>query len=187
MGRTGTEVAKEASDLILLDDNFGSIVAGVEEGKNILRTIKKVVLYLFSTSLGELLTIFATFLIGWPLPILAVQILWLNLVTDGFLDVALAMEPKENNLLMHRPWTGAGLASFPQVYEQYKLDKHTELLLYAHNIFLDFWAQLGILGLIWLILILAKFFISLADALRKIASLITSSATKTSLMHILPL
>ncbi|HRZ95263.1 MAG TPA: HAD-IC family P-type ATPase [Candidatus Moranbacteria bacterium] len=99
MGKIGTEVAKEASDIILLDDNFGSIVSGVEEGRNIFKTIKRVILYLFSTSLGEVLTIIGAILLGLPLPILAAQILWLNLVTDGFLDVALAMEPKGDNLL----------------------------------------------------------------------------------------
>lgn len=99
MGKIGTEVAKEASDIVLLDDNFGSIVSGVEEGRNIYKTIKRVILYLFSTSLGEVLTIIGAILLGFPLPILAAQILWLNLVTDGFLDVALAMEPKGNNLL----------------------------------------------------------------------------------------
>ena len=95
MGKIGTDVAKEASDVILLDDNFGSIVHGVEEGRNIFATIKRVILYLFSTSLGEVFVLLGALLIGWPLPILAAQILWLNLVTDGFLDVALAMEPKE--------------------------------------------------------------------------------------------
>ncbi|MFH0969172.1 MAG: HAD-IC family P-type ATPase, partial [Patescibacteria group bacterium] len=99
MGKIGTEVAKEASDIVLLDDNFGSIVSGVEEGRNIYKTIKRVILYLFSTSLGEVMTIIGAILLGFPLPILAAQILWLNLVTDGFLDVALAMEPKGNNLL----------------------------------------------------------------------------------------
>ena len=99
MGKIGTEVAKEASDIILLDDNFGSIVSGVEEGRNIFKTIKRVILYLFSTSLGEVIAIIGAILLGFPLPILAAQILWLNLVTDGFLDVALAMEPKGNNLL----------------------------------------------------------------------------------------
>ncbi len=99
MGKIGTEVAKEASDIVLLDDNFGSIVNGVEEGRNIYKNIKKVILYLFSTSVGELLTIFGALFLGFPLPLLAAQILWLNLVTDGFLDVALAMEPKEEKLL----------------------------------------------------------------------------------------
>lgn len=99
MGKIGTEVAKEASDIVLLDDNFGSIVAGVEEGRGIYKNIKKVILYLFSTSAGELFTIFGGLFLGMPLPLLAAQILWLNLVTDGFLDMALAMEPNEKGLL----------------------------------------------------------------------------------------
>ena len=99
MGKIGTEVAKEASDIVLLDDNFTSIVSAVEEGRNIYKTIKKVILYLFSTSWGEVLTITGTLLLGLPLPLLPAQIIWLNFVTDGFLDVALAMEPKEEGLL----------------------------------------------------------------------------------------
>jgi len=99
MGVIGTEVAKEASDIILLDDNFGSIVSAVEEGRSIYKTIKKVILYLFSTNISELLVIIVALALGWPLPILAAQIIWLNVVTDGFLDVSLAMEPKEPGLL----------------------------------------------------------------------------------------
>jgi len=99
MGKIGTEVAKEAADIILLDDNFGSIVSAVEEGRSIYKTIKKVILYLFSTSLGETLTIIGALLIGFPLPLLPAHIIWLNFVTDGFLDVSLAMEPKEDGLL----------------------------------------------------------------------------------------
>lgn len=102
MGVIGTEVAKEAADIVLLDDNFGSIVSAVEEGRSIYKTIKKVVLYLFSTSVGEALTIVAALFLGMPLPVLAAQIIWLNFVTDGFLDVALAMEPKERHLLDER-------------------------------------------------------------------------------------
>ncbi len=99
MGKIGTEVAKEASDIVLLDDNFGSIVSAIEEGRSIYKTLKKVILYLFSTSIGEVLTIAGALFLGYPLPILAAQIIWLNFVTDGFLDVALAMEPKEKGLL----------------------------------------------------------------------------------------
>ena len=99
MGKIGTEVAKEASDIVLLDDNFGSIISAVEEGRSIYKTIKKVILYLFSTSLGESLTIIGALFLGFPLPISAAQIVWLNLVTDGFLDVSLAMEPQEEGLL----------------------------------------------------------------------------------------
>ena len=102
MGKIGTEVAKEAADIVLLDDNFGSIVSAVEEGRSIYKTIKKVILYLFSTNLGEVLVITAALLLGYPLPILAAQIIWLNFVTDGFLDVALAMEPKEDGLLTEK-------------------------------------------------------------------------------------
>ncbi|HDQ16507.1 MAG TPA: HAD family hydrolase [Candidatus Vogelbacteria bacterium] len=99
MGKIGTEVAKEAADIVLLDDNFSSIVSAVEEGRSIYQTIRKVVLYLFSTSIGEVLTICGAILLGWPLPLLASQIIWLNFVTDGFLVAALAFEPKEKNLL----------------------------------------------------------------------------------------
>jgi Ca2+-transporting ATPase len=99
MGGIGTEVAKEAADILLMDDNFGSIVTAVEEGRSIYKTIKKVVLHLFSTSVGKAFTIIAAIFIGFPLPLLAVQIIWLNFVTDTFLDVSLAMEPKEKGLL----------------------------------------------------------------------------------------
>jgi len=99
MGKIGTEVAKEASDIVLLDDNLESIVGAVEEGRSIYKTIKKVILYLFSTSLGEVFTIIGSMLIGFPLPLLPTQIIWLNFVTDGFLVASLAMEPKESGLL----------------------------------------------------------------------------------------
>lgn len=99
MGKIGTEVAKEAADIILLDDNFTSIVAAIEEGRGIYKTIKKVLVYLFSTSIGEAFTLIGALLIGFPLPLQASQIIWLNFVTDGFLTTALAMEPKETGLL----------------------------------------------------------------------------------------
>lgn len=99
MGRVGTEVAKEASDIVLLDDNFSSIVSAVEEGRNIYRTIKKVVLYLLSTSIGEIIVITSAVVAELPLPLLPTQIIWLNFVTDGFFTIAIAMEPREKNLL----------------------------------------------------------------------------------------
>lgn len=99
MGIVGAEVSKEAADIVLLDDNFGTIVIAVEEGRNIYKTIKKVILYLFSTSLGEVLTLVGAIFLGLPLPLLAVQIIWLNFVTDGFLVLALALEKKETGLL----------------------------------------------------------------------------------------
>lgn len=99
MGKIGTEVAKEAADIVLLDDNFGSIISAVEEGRSIYLSIRKVVLYLFSTGMGEVATIIGAMAVGLPIPILPAQIIWLNLVTDGFLDVSLGMEPKEAGLL----------------------------------------------------------------------------------------
>ncbi len=107
MGKIGTEVAKEAADIVLLDDNFSSIVAAVEEGRSTIRTIKKVITYLFSTSLGELLTIAVALVLGMPLPLLAAQIIWLNFVTDTFLDVSLGMEPREPGLLDGRAPAGS--------------------------------------------------------------------------------
>ncbi|MFH1838308.1 MAG: HAD-IC family P-type ATPase [Candidatus Kuenenbacteria bacterium] len=102
MGKIGTEVAKEAADIVLLDDNFASIVLAIEEGRNIYKTIKKVILYLFSTSAGEVFAIIGAIMLGYPLLILPAQIIWVNFVTDGFLDVSLAMEPKEKGLLRNK-------------------------------------------------------------------------------------
>ncbi len=107
MGKIGTEVAKEVADIVLLDDNFETIVSAIEEGRSIYKTIKKAILYLFSTSLGEVLTISIALFSGYPLPLLAGQIIWLNFVTDGFLTVALAMEPKEKGLL-RKNWKKKG-------------------------------------------------------------------------------
>ncbi len=103
MGITGTSVAKEASDMILLDDKLSSIVAAVEEGRNIFKTIQKVLMYLFSTNAGEALTITLTLILGLPIPLLPVQIIWLNFITDGFMTVALGLEKKEDNLLLNKP------------------------------------------------------------------------------------
>lgn len=99
MGISGTEVTKEAADIVLLDDNFATIAAAVEEGRGIYKTIGRALVYLFSTGIGELLAVALALFAGWPLPIVAVQILWLNFVTDGFLTVAFAMEPNSSDLL----------------------------------------------------------------------------------------
>ena len=102
MGKSGTEVAKEAADIILLDDNFGTIASAVEEGRNIYSTIYKSILYLLSTNLGELLVIGIAVAVRLPLPLVATQIIWLNMITDSFLVAALALEPKEKGSLMNR-------------------------------------------------------------------------------------
>lgn len=92
MGKTGTEVAKEAADIILLDDNFKSIVSAIEEGRYIYHSIKKVITYLLATSIAEIFIIVGALIAGYPLALQPSQIIWLNFVTDGFLVLALAME-----------------------------------------------------------------------------------------------
>lgn len=93
---SGTQVAKDSSDIVLVDSNFETIVRSISEGRAIYLTLKKVILYLFSTSFGEVLVLAGAILIGLPLPLVAVQIIWLNFVTDGFFVAALAQQkPKE--------------------------------------------------------------------------------------------
>lgn len=103
MGIKGTDVAREASDMVLTDDNFASIVAAVEEGRVIFSNIRRSVFYLMSTNMGELFTWIAAIAIGIPLPVVAVQILWINLVTDGVCTIPLGLEPKHSNVLAEPP------------------------------------------------------------------------------------
>ncbi|MFQ5509550.1 MAG: cation-translocating P-type ATPase [Leptospirillia bacterium] len=103
MGRGGTDVAREASDLILADDNFASIVAGVEEGRVAYGNVRKVILLLIATGAAEIVLFVLSLIAGLPLPLTAVQLLWLNLVTNGIQDVALAFEPAEGNELRRKP------------------------------------------------------------------------------------
>jgi magnesium-transporting ATPase (P-type) len=103
MGASGTDVAREASDLVLADDNFATITAAIEEGRIVFANIRKVTFFLLSTGVGMVLTILAALVLDWPLPALAAQILWINLVTNGLQDVALAFEPGEPGLLRRPP------------------------------------------------------------------------------------
>jgi P-type Ca2+ transporter type 2C len=103
MGKSGTDVAREASELVLSDDNFVTIVAGIEEGRIAYDNIRKVTYLLISTGAAELLLIGAAIGSGMPLPLLPAQILWLNLVTNGIQDVALAFEPGEGDALKRKP------------------------------------------------------------------------------------
>jgi len=100
---SGTDVAKEASDLVLLTDDFSIIVAAVEEGRQILDNIRKVITYLLSDSFTEVILIGVSILIGLPLPILPAQILWVNLIEDSLPSLALAFEPKEKGIMKRRP------------------------------------------------------------------------------------
>jgi magnesium-transporting ATPase (P-type) len=103
MGRSGTDVARETADLIITDDNFASIVAGVEEGRIAYANVRKVIFLLISTGAAELVLFTLALLFALPLPLLAVQLLWLNLVTNGIQDVALAFEPGEGDELRCPP------------------------------------------------------------------------------------
>jgi len=103
MGQSGTDVARESADLIITDDNFASIVAGVEEGRVAYANVRKVIFLLISTGAAELVLFTLALFAGQPLPLLAVQLLWLNLVTNGIQDVALAFEPGEGDELRRPP------------------------------------------------------------------------------------
>lgn len=117
MGKRGTDVAKGAADIVLTDDNFSSIIGAVEEGRRQYDNIQKFVRYLLSSNTGEVVAIFLNILIGGPLLFLPVQILWMNLVTDGLTAVALGLEPAEKDTMRRPPrrpdeavLTGAGMA-----------------------------------------------------------------------------
>lgn len=103
MGQAGTDVAREASDMVLADDNFASITHAVEEGRVVFSNIRKVTYFLLSTSVGEVIAILSTFMAPWPLIFIPTQVLWINLVTNGTQDVALAFEKGEAGLLDEPP------------------------------------------------------------------------------------
>ena len=103
MGKSGTDIAKASSDIILTDDNFASIVNGIEEGRRAHDNIRKVVYLLISTGFAELVLVMLSFITGMSLPLLPVQLLWLNLVTNGIQDVMLGLEKAEPGLLNREP------------------------------------------------------------------------------------
>ena len=113
MGRRGTAVAKEAAAIVLADDNYATIVAAIEEGRTIYANLRKTILYLVSGNLGEVLTILLAMLAGLPLPFQAIQILWINLVTDALPAIGLAMEPAEPGV-MDRPPRARGESFLPR-------------------------------------------------------------------------
>lgn len=100
---SGTDAAKEASDMILIDNNFATIVRAIREGRTIVNNIRKMITYLFATNLGEVITILSALIIGLPLPITAIQVLWINFVTDGVTVIPLGLEPPEKNIMKECP------------------------------------------------------------------------------------
>ena len=103
MGITGTDVAKGAADVVLTDDNFSTITAAVEEGRNIYKNIKKSILFLLSCNLGEIVTLFIGILMGWPAPLTAIHILWVNLITDTLPAIALGVDPEDPDVMKEKP------------------------------------------------------------------------------------
>jgi magnesium-transporting ATPase (P-type) len=103
MGITGTEVAKSAARIVITDDNFATIVRAVEQGRVVYGNLKKVILFLFATSVDEIALLLLALLAGYPLPLAAVQILWINIVTEGTLTVNLVMEPAHGEEMRRRP------------------------------------------------------------------------------------
>jgi P-type Ca2+ transporter type 2C len=106
MGITGTDVAKGAADMILTDDNFATIVSAIEQGRNIYNNIKKTVIFLLTCNLGEVIAVSVTLLIGWEAPLIATQLLWINLITDSFPAIALGMDPGNPDVMKEKPRDG---------------------------------------------------------------------------------
>lgn len=111
MGKSGTDVAKEAADMVLMDDNFATIVAAVREGRSIYANVRRCVHFLLSCNIGEIITILFALLFGLPSPLLAVQLLWVNLITDSLPAAALGVEPPEKDV-MNRPPCNPGKSLF---------------------------------------------------------------------------
>lgn len=151
MGITGTDVSKESADMILLDDNFATIVKAVKEGRRIFDNIKKFIKYTMTSNSGEIWTIFLAPFLGLPIPLLPIHILWINLVTDGLPGLALAYEPAEKNIMQKPPrdpkesifaeglsyhiiWVGllmGGVSLFTQAYSIHIGDSHWQTMVFT--------------------------------------------------------
>jgi Ca2+-transporting ATPase len=151
MGRGGTDVAREAADLVLLDDNFATIVAAVREGRHIFDNIRKFVKFVMASNSAEILTIFLAPFLGLPVPLLPIHILWTNLVTDGLPGLALAAEPEDRTVMdrpprppreslfahgmwQHMLWVGlliAGLSIFSQAYAIHNGSTHWQTVVFT--------------------------------------------------------
>jgi Ca2+-transporting ATPase len=106
MGLSGTDVAKEAADMVLTDDNFATIVKAVQEGRGIYDNISKAVHFLLSSNIGEIMTVFTAIFMGWHTPLAAIHLLWVNLVTDSLPAIALGMDPPDKDIMKQKPRVG---------------------------------------------------------------------------------
>jgi len=161
---SGTDVAKEVSDLILLTDNFNVIEAAIEEGRAIVDNIRKIITYLLSDSFTEVILISVSLMFGWPLPVLAGQILWVNLIEDGPLSISLAFEKKEKDIMERKPSN----------YDLFLLNKEMKVLIL-------------IIGLVTDILLLGLFYFLLKYSgyeIIHIRSIIFAALTIDSLFYI---
>ena len=139
MGITGTDVTKEVSDMIIMDDNFASIVSAVEEGRGIYDNIKKFIHYLLSCNAGEIFVILFASLMGLPTPLLPIHILWMNLVTDGFSALALGFDPADPNIMRRHPRkTNEPVVTKQQVF-----------LIIAQGLFMAFCSLFAFLFVLW--------------------------------------
>lgn len=164
MGITGTDISKEAAHMILLDDNFASIVKAVKEGRRIFDNIRKFIRYILTGNSAEIWTIFLAPLIGLPIPLLPVHILWINLVTDGLPGITLASEPAEKNIMQRPPrlpgesifanglgyhvlWVGllmAGLCLGVQSWALYTGDSHWQTMVFTMLCFCQMMHVIGV-------------------------------------------
>ena len=164
MGKGGTDVAREAASLVLLDDNFATIVAAVREGRRIYDNIRKFVRFVVACNLAEILTIFLAPFFGLPMPLLPIQILWINLVTDGLPGLALAAEPAEPDT-MHRPprppreglfadglgfevaWSGMAMAIITLLTQAFAIhvrDAHWQTMVFTVLTFIQMWQIMAV-------------------------------------------
>ena len=161
---SGTDVAKEVSDLVLLTDNFNVIEAAIEEGRSIVDNIRKIITYLLSDSFTEVILISVSLMFGWPLPVLAGQILWVNLIEDGPLSISLAFEKKEKDIMKRKP----------SDYNLFLLNKEMKVLILIIGIITD----ILLLGLFFFLLKYSEYEIT------HIRSIIFTALTVDSLFYI---
>ncbi len=172
---SGTDVAKETADLVLTNDNFGTIVAAVEQGRVVFENIQEVALYLLSDSFQEILLVGVSILLGWPLPLLPAQILWINFVEDGFPGVALAFDPGEEEV-MNRP---------PREKHAPILDRGMKILILLIGLIDD----VCFLGLFWLLLrsgynlLMVRSFVFTVFSLNSLFYVFSCAALHNSVFH----